>query len=123
MCALCRRLCESYENYGENGCCQLPAELVHHGGPAGDLATRQKRWPAEVETDNGPGHGGPGVPGPVVWRHTCATHLVQKNANLRHVQDLLSHGSLATTERYLRLTITDLNEAHARFHPREQRDD
>lgn len=58
---------------------------------------------------------------PHVWRHTCATHLVQNRASLRHVQDLLGHRSLATTERYLRLTITDLKEAHAKFHPREQR--
>jgi len=57
---------------------------------------------------------------PHVWRHTCATHLVQNHANLRHVQDLLGHGSLATTEKYLRLTITDLKEAHAKYHPREQ---
>jgi integrase/recombinase XerD len=60
------------------------------------------------------------VVSPHVWRHTCATHLVQNHANLRHVQDLLGHRSLATTERYLRLTITDLKEAHAKFHPREQ---
>jgi site-specific recombinase XerD len=46
-----------------------------------------------------------------------ATHLVQNHANLRHVQDLLDHRSLATTERYLRLTITDLKEAHAKLHP------
>jgi RHS repeat-associated protein len=32
---------------------------------------------------------------PHVWRHTCATHMVKNNANLRHVQDLLGHGSLA----------------------------
>lgn len=57
---------------------------------------------------------------PHVWRHTCATHLVQNLASLRHVQDLLGHRSLATTERYLRLTITDLKAAHAKFHPREQ---
>jgi integrase/recombinase XerD len=56
---------------------------------------------------------------PHVWRHSCATHLIQNHANLRHVQDLLGHRSLATTERYLRLTITDLKEAHAKFHPRE----
>jgi integrase len=49
----------------------------------------------------------------------CA-NLLQDNANLRHVQDLLGHGSLAATERYLRLAITDLKEAHARFHPREK---
>jgi integrase/recombinase XerD len=57
---------------------------------------------------------------PHVWRHSCATHLVQNHASLRHVQDLLGHRSLATTERYLRLTITDLKEAHAKFHPRER---
>lgn len=54
-----------------------------------------------------------------LWRHTCATHLLKNNANLRHVQEMLGHRSLATTERYLRLTITDLKEAHRKFHPRE----
>ncbi len=57
---------------------------------------------------------------PHVWRHTCATHLVKNEANLRHVQDILGHRSLNTTERYLRLTITDLKEAHRKFHPREK---
>lgn len=55
-----------------------------------------------------------------LWRHSCATHLLKNNANLRHVQEMLGHKSLATTERYLRLTITDLKEAHRKFHPREQ---
>lgn len=55
-----------------------------------------------------------------VWRHTCATHLIQNRANVRHVQEMLGHRSLATTERYLWLTIADLKEAHAKFHPRER---
>jgi integrase/recombinase XerD len=55
-----------------------------------------------------------------VWRQTCATHLLKNNANLRHVQALLGHQSLATTERYLHLTITDLKAAHRRCHPRER---
>ncbi|MDD2711102.1 MAG: tyrosine-type recombinase/integrase [Verrucomicrobiae bacterium] len=55
-----------------------------------------------------------------VWRHSCATHLLKNQANLRHVQEILGHRSLATTERYLRLTITDLKAAHQKFHPREQ---
>ena len=41
-------------------------------------------------------------------------------AKLRHVQEILGHRSLATTERYLHLTITDLKEAHRKFHPREK---
>ena len=55
-----------------------------------------------------------------LWRHSCATHLLQNQANLRHVQEILGHRSLATTERYLHLTITELKEAHRRFHPREK---
>lgn len=55
-----------------------------------------------------------------LWRHTCATHLLKNHANLRHVQEILGHRSLATTERYLQLTITDLKEAHRKHHPREQ---
>ena len=55
-----------------------------------------------------------------LWRHTCATHLLKNNANLRHVQELLGHKSLATTERYLRLSIADLKEAHRKHHPREK---
>jgi integrase/recombinase XerD len=57
-----------------------------------------------------------------LWRHSCATHLLKNDANLRHVQEMLGHKSLATTERYLRLTITDLKEAHRKFHPREQQE-
>ena len=55
---------------------------------------------------------------PHLWRHTCATHLLKNNANLRHVQEMLGHKSLATTERYLRVTIGDLKDAHRRHHPR-----
>ena len=55
-----------------------------------------------------------------IWRHSCATHLVQNKASLRHVQELLGHRDLSTTERYLHLTITDLKEAHRQCHPREQ---
>ena len=55
-----------------------------------------------------------------LWRHTCATHLIQNKANLRLVQELLGHRNLSTTERYLHLTITDLKEAHRKHHPREK---
>ena len=55
-----------------------------------------------------------------LWRHSCATHLLQNKANLRHVQEILGHRSLATTERYLQLTITELKAAHVTCHPRER---
>jgi integrase/recombinase XerD len=56
---------------------------------------------------------------PHVFRHACATHMIRNRANIRHVQEMLGHAKLETTERYLQLTIADLKEAHARFHPRE----
>jgi len=55
-----------------------------------------------------------------LWRHTCATHMVQNGANLRHVQEILGHHNLTTTERYLHLTILDLKAAHRKHHPREK---
>jgi integrase/recombinase XerD len=57
---------------------------------------------------------------PHVFRHACATHMIRNCANIRHVQEMLGHSKLDTTERYLHLTIADLKEAHARFHPREK---
>lgn len=55
---------------------------------------------------------------PHVWRHTCATHLVANGANIAHVQRLLGHRSLQTTQIYTRVTIPDVKATHARAHPR-----
>jgi len=55
---------------------------------------------------------------PALWWHTCATHLLQNGANVRHVQELLGHKCLATTERYLRLTVNGLKDARRWHHPR-----
>ena len=57
---------------------------------------------------------------PHTFRHSCATHMIRNRANLRHVQEMLGHKNLNTTEVYLHLTITDLKEAHHKFHPREK---
>lgn len=52
-------------------------------------------------------------------RHTCATHLLQGGADVRHVQELLGHQSLETTQLYTRVALQDLRELLARAHPRE----
>jgi integrase/recombinase XerD len=57
---------------------------------------------------------------PHTFRHTCATHMIRNRANIRHVQELLGHNQLTTTQQYVRVTITDLQEAHKRHHPREK---
>jgi integrase/recombinase XerD len=51
-------------------------------------------------------------------RHSVATHLLQGRADIRHIQRLLGHQSLNTTERYTQVEISDLKKVIARAHPR-----
>jgi integrase/recombinase XerD len=54
------------------------------------------------------------------FRHTCATHMLRNRANIRHIQELLGHSSLESTQVYASVTIMDLKEVHSRCHPREK---
>ncbi len=79
----------------------------------GQPLTRQWIWHLVKRSD--------ATASPHKLRHSCATHMVERGADLRTVQTLLGHADIATTQVYTHLALGRLKAVHSLHHPRAKR--
>jgi integrase/recombinase XerD len=85
----------------------------------GGRLSRQTAW--QIISDAAVKAGLSGHISPHTLRHSFATHLLEGGADVRVVQELLGHSSVATTQIYTLVTVDALREIYATAHPRARR--
>ncbi|HTY07557.1 MAG TPA: site-specific tyrosine recombinase/integron integrase [Candidatus Edwardsbacteria bacterium] len=91
--------------------------MAHNGRP---LARRQLQRIVK-RAIRAAGHGGKASPH--VLRHSFATHLLDRGADLKAVKELLGHANLSTTQIYTHITVDRLKKVYKQTHPRADDDD
>ena len=107
---------DRYLTEGRPKLTQDPAQrllfVTNHGGPMdpNNVSAIVRRYHAQ----SGRKQGGRLV---ILFRHTAMTLMLDRGADVRHLQEILGHSSLATTQVYTHVSIGKLCEVHAQTHP------
>lgn len=107
---------DSLQTYLEKARKRLPQNEFLFVGPRGRPLTRQRVW--QLIRKYAREAGIQKKITPHTFRHSFATHLLERGADLRVVQELLGHADIATTQIYTHVSRDYLKSVHARFHPR-----
>lgn len=111
-----RKAIASIKNYLERVRNRLPQSDYLFVGTSGNPLTRQRIW--QLIRRYARQAGIQRRITPHTFRHSFATHLLERGADLRIVQELLGHADISTTQIYTHVSRDHLKAVHARYHPR-----